>query len=115
MSDASDEQARIYLERAEEYDALIAAEDADGALVRELERRAPFDDKDVLDVGAGTGRIARLVARRARHTVLVERAAPMLAIARRHLDALGARYTAHEGDARALPVGDASADVAIAA
>ena len=114
MIDPSDEQARIYQERADEYDVLISAEDADGALVRELERRAPFDDRRLVDVGAGTGRIARLVAGRASEITLVERAAPMLAVARRKLDAMGAAYVAHVADARAMPLGDASADLAIA-
>jgi ubiquinone/menaquinone biosynthesis C-methylase UbiE len=112
--DPSDEQARIYQERADEYDVLISAEDAAGALVRELERRAPFDGRHVVDVGAGTGRIARLVASAASGIVLVERAAPMLEVARRRLDAMGVVYAAHLADARAMPLSNASADLAIA-
>jgi ubiquinone/menaquinone biosynthesis C-methylase UbiE len=112
--DPSEDQARIYQERAEDYDTLISAEDSAGALVREIERRAPFDGKRVVDVGAGTGRIARLVAGRASEIVLVERAAPMLEVARRRLHAMGAKHAAHVADARAMPLADASADLAIA-
>jgi ubiquinone/menaquinone biosynthesis C-methylase UbiE len=112
--DPSDEQARIYQERADEYDVLISAEDTAGALARELDSRAPFDDRRVVDVGAGTGRIARLVAGKASEIVLVERAAPMLEVARRRLDAMGVAYAAHVADARAMPLSDASADLAIA-
>ncbi len=114
MADASDEQARVYLERAEDYDVLISAEDADGALVRELEQRAPFDGASLVDVGAGTGRISRLLAGRVKDLVLVDRAAPMLAVARRRLDAIGAKYRVHEADARSLPLPEASADLAVA-
>lgn len=114
MIDPSEEQARIYQERADEYDALISAEDAGGALVRELEKRAPFDGLRVIDVGAGTGRISRLVAGRASEIALVERAAPMLGVARQRLDAMGVTYAAHLADARAMPLPDASADLAIA-
>lgn len=111
----SDEQARIYRERAEDYDALVSAEDADGNLVSELALRVPLADNILLDVGAGTGRVARLFFGRVAWVHLVERQAPMLAVAQRKLGELGAKnVTLHLADARKLPFGDASADVAIA-
>lgn len=114
MSDASEAQARIYEERAEAYDALISAEDADGQLVQAL-GEIGIDDAVIADVGAGTGRIARLLGPRARKVCLVDRAAPMLEVARRRLEAQGdVDFEIHLGDARALPLEDASCDVAIA-
>jgi ubiquinone/menaquinone biosynthesis C-methylase UbiE len=111
----SEQQARIYHDRAEDYDELISAEDVDGNLPRELARRVPLDGAVLVDVGAGTGRIARLVAPRVAHVHLVERALPMLALAERRLKQLGVEnFTAHSADARALPLPDACADVAIA-
>jgi len=74
-----------------------------------------IDDATVADIGAGTGRIARLVAPRARALLLVERAAPMLAVATARLEAMGVAFTAHIGDARSLPLDTGVADVAIAA
>lgn len=115
MSDASDEQARMYRERAEEYDALISAEDADGELVRALERVASFDGAVVADVGAGTGRIARLIGGRAREVCLIDRAPAMLEVARRRLtEQGGVSFTIHRAEASALPLESASCDVAIA-
>lgn len=115
MSDPSSEQARIYEERAEEYDALIAAEDADGELVRALALAVSLDGAIVADVGAGTGRIARCIGPRARRVHLIDRAAPMLEVARRRLEARGdVAFDIHHADARALPLADASCDVAIA-
>lgn len=114
MAENSDEQARIYDDGAEAYDALIAHEDYQGALARELERVAPLAGAEVADVGAGTGRISLLLAGRAKRVVLVERAPAMLAIARRKLEGLGVTAEFHEADARQLPLADASVDVAIA-
>ena len=116
MLTVGDAQARIYQERADQYDALIAAEDADGTLRALFEERASFGGRRVADIGAGTGRLARWAAPRAAHVHLVERAAPMLEVARRRLEADGvlARVTFHRADARELPLDDASVDLAAA-
>lgn len=115
MTDPSAEQARIYETRAEEYDALISAEDADGELDRALSRLVALDGAVLADVGAGTGRIARTFGARARKVHLIERAAPMLEVARRRLEARGdVDFETHLADARALPLNDASCDIAIA-
>lgn len=115
MREPADEQARIYQTRAREYDALISAEDVDGNLIRELERVAPFDGLTLADVGAGTGRVARLAGRRTAHVHLVERAAPMLEVAEERLREAGIdRASFHVADARAMPLETSSVDVAIA-
>jgi ubiquinone/menaquinone biosynthesis C-methylase UbiE len=115
MSDRGAEQERIYEERAEEYDALISAEDADGALARALCSIPHIDGGVIADVGAGTGRIARTIGSRASKMHLIDRARPMLDVARRRLLALGnVDFTIHHADARALPLPSATCDVAIA-
>lgn len=117
MSDrTSDEQAKIYEERADDYDALIAAEDADGELRAAFAERVAFEGARVADVGAGTGRVARWMVPTAAHVHLVERAAPMLDVARLRLEADGQldRVSFHHADARELPLDDASVDVATA-
>lgn len=111
----SDEQAKVYVERAEEYDVLIRAEDADGALPVALAERIELEGAVIADVGAGTGRIARLLGGRVRHVHLVERAAPMLAVAKARLAVEGiANVTLHEADARELPLDTDSVDAAVA-
>lgn len=117
MSDTtSDEQARIYEERALEYDTLISAEDVDGHLEEALSQWAPIDGARIADVGAGTGRLARLFAARCRHMHLIDRAAPMLEVARDRLAAIGLadKITVHHADARELPLDDESVDIAMA-
>lgn len=107
---------RIYAEHAEDYDALVAAEDCDGALIPAIESIAPLAGAAVLEVGVGTGRIARAVAPRVGRLVGVDRAAAMLAIARRHLARVerAAPWQLHLADARALPIASGWADIAIA-
>lgn len=106
---------RIYRERADDYDRLVRAEDADGHLLPALEAVAPVAGRDVLDVGTGTGRVARLLVGRARRVVGVEPSPAMLAVARRHLEASGhGGWELHEGRAEALPVASASFDLVVA-
>jgi ubiquinone/menaquinone biosynthesis C-methylase UbiE len=111
---------QIYAGNAEQYDALVAAEDCDGALVPAIEaicaESGSLSGAAVLEVGVGTGRIARAIARRIGRLVAVDRAPAMLALARRHLAAIdgAAPWQLHEADARALPVDSGWADVAIA-
>ncbi|MGC4118859.1 MAG: class I SAM-dependent methyltransferase [Myxococcales bacterium] len=108
-------QERVYQESAEAYDALVAAEDADGHLPRALAELVDVHGKDVVDVGAGTGRVTRVALQGARSVCLVERARPMLELAEQRLGALGRTgLSFHVADARALPLPNASVDVAVA-
>jgi len=78
---------QIYQRRPEDYDRLIRAEDCDGRLGPALAEAAgrPLAGLRVLDVGAGTGRLARLAAAGGARVVLTDRARPMLEVARRDL------------------------------
>jgi ubiquinone/menaquinone biosynthesis C-methylase UbiE len=110
------EYEQIYAEGAEQYDALVAAEDCDRALIPAIESICPLSGAAVLEVGVGTGRIARAIVQRVRRLVAVDRAAAMLDVARRHLAGIdgAAPWELHEADARALPVASGWADIAIA-
>lgn len=110
------DQEEIYAGHAEEYDALITAEDCDGNLLPALEAIHPWDGAAVLEVGAGTGRITRALVGRAARIVAVDRAPAMLEVARRHLLQRGSPETWSLlcADARALPVDSGWADVALA-
>lgn len=108
-------QEDIYQDNADGYDALISAEDVDGELTRFLSELVSFDDAVVADIGAGTGRLARLLGESAAQVDLVERAQPMLDVAAKRLEALG--RTNHRlfcADARDLPLASATYDVVVA-
>ena len=106
---SSDHFERIYRERADDYDRLVGAEDAEGRLLPAIERAAPRLGR-VLEVGAGTGRITRQLVARGADVLAVERSLSMLRVARRHLP----RTALVAADAAALPVASGWADAAIA-
>lgn len=110
------DQERIYREHAAEYDALVSAEDCDHNLLGAIEATAELEGAAVLDVGAGTGRVTRIVAAKAARVVGVDRSAAMLDVARARLEAMNppAAWELIVADARALPVASGSATVAIA-
>src|SRR5262249_28689462 len=103
---ATMDQEQIYAHHAPAYDALVSAEDCDHNLLPAIEAIARLAGASVIDVGAGTGRLTRLLATRAARLVGVDRSAAMLDVARAHLEAMKppASWELHCADARALPV-----------
>ncbi|HEX2698216.1 MAG TPA: hypothetical protein VHM28_10950, partial [Anaerolineales bacterium] len=59
-------QEEIYLNHAVEYEALVSREDYQGNILKAIREIANLDKLDVLDLGAGTGRLACLLAPYAR-------------------------------------------------
>jgi hypothetical protein len=52
----------IYRTQAETYDLLVSREDHQGNLLRALNQVRPMDGLDVVELGAGTGRLTCMVA-----------------------------------------------------
>jgi len=106
---------RIYECHAGEYDALVTAEDCDGNLLPALQSIVPLAGAAVLEVGAGTGRVTRLLLAAGARVVASEPALAMVAVAQRHTAHLpAARCVLLGADVLALPVRVGWADVAIA-
>lgn len=104
----------IYTRHAVEYDELVRAEDADGQLLPALVGIVSLADKDVVEVGAGTGRVTQLLLEAGAHVWAAEREPAMLALALERLEECpGVDFAL--ADARRLPKPDASADVGVAA
>ena len=106
----------IYRDRAEDYDRLVSAEDADHNLPPALAAIAPPNGATFVDVGAGTGRITRiLLAGGARTVIAFDRSAAMLAVATRRLAREPrVRWSVEVADASALPIAANEVDHAIA-
>ncbi|GAP65927.1 methyltransferase [Mizugakiibacter sediminis] len=111
---ASDEPGDV----AGAYDHWSQVYDADENPTRDLDaamlRRLDFDlrDRDVLEIGCGTGKNTVWLAERARSVVAMDFSAGMLAQARRRIAAPHVRFVHH--DVREpWPVADGSADFAI--
>lgn len=110
--------ARIYREEPERYDAMVRAEDCDGALPALLARVAPsLRGGRALELGVGTGRVTRLLLRAGASVRGCEQSAAMLAVADERLRAEGFAPSSLDlavADAYEATFGDAWADLAIA-
>jgi ubiquinone/menaquinone biosynthesis C-methylase UbiE len=76
---------KTYQDNAIEYERLIAREDFQGNLLPELENISGLKSKTLLDLGSGTGRIARLVAPHVNRVLAMDISLPMLKVAKAKL------------------------------
>ena len=99
-------RARSFERAAEEY------ERARAEYPRELLDGLPLgEDAEVLDLGAGTGKLTRLLTQRYRRVIAVEPLDGMRAI----LERVVPEAESHAGTAEAIPLADASVDAVFAA
>jgi SAM-dependent methyltransferase len=98
-------------EHPETYELENRGVDRDGVIESAMREVADWAGRDVLDVGCGTGFHLPRFAATARSVVGVEPHAPLLPVARRRTRRL-ANVTVLQGTAQALPLPDASVDVA---
>lgn len=105
----------IYAHHADRYQALVAREDYQGNLLRALAALRPLDKStDVVEFGAGTGRLTLLLAPLVRSICAYDGSAHMLDVTRARLEAEGfSNAQVDVADNRALPAASASADLAI--
>ena len=105
----------VYESHAAEYEALVAREDYQGNILKAVREIAPPEGLDVLDLGAGTGRLAALLAPLARRVMAFDLSDHMLRTARDKLRRLRPRsaWLAAAADHRYLPLRAAVADVVV--
>lgn len=108
---AEDRFRRIYRSQADSYEALVAREDGDGNLLPALRRLAALDG-DLVEFGAGTGRLTRLLAPSARSVRAFDASPAMLTLARKLSRIPEIAFAAARN--HALPARSASADLALA-
>jgi ubiquinone/menaquinone biosynthesis C-methylase UbiE len=105
----------IYGTRAEDYDRLVAREDHEGNILRTIQGLVPLAGADVVEFGAGTGRLTALLAPRVRSIRAYDSSAHMLERARANLGRLGLEnWRLEVADYRAVPAPSHGADLAIA-
>ncbi len=100
----------IYQNQVSQYDLMVSREDYQGNLLPALSAIRPLTGLDVVELGAGTGRLTTQIAPLAGSLTAFDLSVPMLALLREK--ASGVPLAA--ADNRALPLADAAADVAIA-
>jgi ubiquinone/menaquinone biosynthesis C-methylase UbiE len=110
----SDQQRKIYQTDGDRYEALISREDYQGNILRAIDSILKVDGLDILDLGAGTGRLTLLLAPRAGSIHSFDASSEMLRVCRERLVASGlANWQVDVADHRRLPVPDHSADLAV--
>jgi ubiquinone/menaquinone biosynthesis C-methylase UbiE len=110
----SDKQRNIYQSEGDRYEALIAREDYQGNIPHAIDEIIEVDGLDVLDIGAGTGRLTLLLAPRARSIRAFDASAEMLRVCRARLVKSGlSNWQVAVADHRQLPVPDHSADLVV--
>ncbi len=111
----SDEQQRqIYQTDGDRYEALIAREDHQGNILKAIEEIINPNGLDILDLGAGTGRLTLLLAPRAKSIRAFDISSEMLRVCRERLLASGlSNWKVEVADHRQLPITNYSSDLAV--
>lgn len=106
------DHAKIYKQNPELYSNLVKAEDYQHNLPAVLESIYPLFNKDVLDMGAGTGRVTQIAAPLARNLTATDLSPAMLRYARKDLGSHGFPWINYcVADHRLLPFAPRSFDV----
>jgi len=104
----------VYESHADQYERLVQREDYRGSILSAIESYCPLDGLDVVELGAGTGRITRLLVPFVKSIKAFDSSAHMLAVAEKSLRETGlSNWKVRVADHRQVPVDDSSADLVI--
>ena len=107
-------QEEIYKTEGDKYEALIEREDYQGNILKTLREITPLENRVIYDLGAGTGRLACMLAPHVRHVRAFDVAEEMLRVCREKLITSGlSNWQVDVADHRQLPVEDQSADLVV--
>lgn len=104
----------IYNRHADQYELLVSREDYQENIIKAIRQIAPPDGRDVVELGAGTGRLTMMLAPLARTIRAFDSSRHMLDVASAKLERAGLNnWNIAVADHRDLPVADGVADIAI--
>ena len=107
-------QEEIYKTEGDKYEALIAREDYQGNILRSLRGITSLENRIVYDLGAGTGRLACMLAPYVAHVRAFDISEEMLRVCREKFTASGlTNWQVDVADHRQLPVDNQSADLVV--
>ena len=107
-------QEDIYKTEGDKYEALIACEDHQGNILKSLIEIKPLKNLVVYDLGAGTGRLAGLLAPLVKHVHAFDTSEEMLRVCREKFSRSElTNWQVDVADHRQLPVNDKSADLVV--
>lgn len=104
----------IYQSDAERYDALVMREDYQQHILPAINQICPLDGRDVVESGAGTGRLTLMLASRVHSIRAYDTSRHMLKIAQMKAEQQGiSNVEFGTADHRSLPAADQSADLVL--
>ena len=107
-------QEEIYKTEGDKYEALIAREDYHGNILKTLREITALEKRLVLDLGAGTGRLACMLAPHVSHVHAFDISEEMLRVCKQKFAASGlSNWQVDLADHRKLPIPDQSADLVV--
>jgi ubiquinone/menaquinone biosynthesis C-methylase UbiE len=107
-------EKEVYQSHADQYERLIQREDYQGNILAAIESYCPLAGIEVVELGAGTGRLTRLLAPRVKSIKAFDSSAHMLEVAEKSLAKMGlTNWETSVADHRQIPVPDSSADLVI--
>jgi len=107
-------QEEIYKTEGDKYEALIAREDYQGNIIKTLREITPLENRVVYDLGAGTGRLACLLAPQVKYVRAFDISEEMLRVCRDKFIASGlTNWQVDVADHCQLPVKDSSTDLVV--
>jgi ubiquinone/menaquinone biosynthesis C-methylase UbiE len=105
----------IYQSEARTYELLISREDYEQNILKALKEITSFQDMDIVDMGAGSGRLSCLLAPYAQSVTALDQSQAMLQVTADKLQQAGfTRWQTLVSDHRSLPLSDQSADIVVA-
>ncbi len=106
-------EKEVYASHAQEYEELVSREDYQGNILKSIRELVSLRNADVVDLGAGTGRLACLLQPHARRVIACDLSPHMLAIARDRLRRGAGEWLVAAADHRRLPLPVHSADLIV--
>lgn len=107
-------EKEVYESHADQYERLIQREDYQGNILSAIESYCPLDGIDVVELGAGTGRLTHLLAPHVKSIKAFDASVHMLEVAEKSLHKMGlTNWQTEVADHRRIPVSDSSADLVI--
>lgn len=107
-------EKEVYEAYADQYERLVRREDYQNNLLAAIETYCSLEGIDAIELGAGTGRLTRLLAPYVRSIKAFDASAHMLVEAEKSLRSMGlGNWETSVADHRQVPVPDGSADLVI--
>ena len=107
-------EKEVYAFHADQYDLLIQREDHQSNILPAIEAITSLQGLKAIDLGAGTGRLSRLLAPRVSFLHAFDTSVAMLAVAAKSLEAMSlSNWSTSAADHRSIPLGAGSVDLIV--